>query len=97
MIPDVGLRQTGEMLTRSHPDRKIKFEVERINPVAEISGQNNVFKVRATFVDVDLANDFQWLRPGMEGVAKIDIPPKRSYGFLWTRRLVNWIRMQLWI
>jgi hypothetical protein len=36
-----------------------------------------------------------WLRPGMEGVAKVDIG-RAPYGYLWTRDLVNWIRMRLW-
>lgn len=98
MISDVTVDppQSGEMMTRSHPDRKIAFHVERINPAAEMSGQTNVFKVRAALEDVDLRKDFHWLRPGMEGVAKINID-KRSYGYLWSRRLVNWVRMQLWI
>jgi hypothetical protein len=32
----------------------------------------------------------------MEGVGKIDLE-RRSYGFIWTRRMINWVRMKLWI
>jgi hypothetical protein len=32
----------------------------------------------------------------MEGVAKIRIG-RRTYAYLWTRKLVNWVRMKLWI
>ena len=35
------------------------------------------------------------MRLGMEGLAKIDID-RRPYGWIWTRRLVNWVRMKLW-
>jgi hypothetical protein len=90
------MTKTGDLMTRSQPDRKIAFKIERINPVAEPINQNNVFKVRVTLQGVDLAKDYNWLRPGMEGIAKINID-RRNYGYLWTRRLVNWIRMQLWL
>ena len=95
-IADVDMTKTGDLMTRSQPDRKIAFKIERINPVAEPINQNNVFKVRVTLQDVDLAKDYNWLRPGMEGIANINID-RRNYGYLWTRRLVNWIRMQLWL
>ena len=29
------------------------------------------------------------------GVAKVDIE-KRRYAWIWTRQLVNWVRMRLW-
>jgi hypothetical protein len=32
----------------------------------------------------------------MQGVAKIDAD-RRSYLWIWTRRLSNWVRMQLWL
>jgi len=35
------------------------------------------------------------MRPGMEGVAKISID-RRHLVWIWTRRLVNWVRMKLW-
>ena len=43
---------------------------------------------------VRLADVPAWMRPGMEGVAKVDID-RRTYAWLWTRRLVNWVRMKL--
>ena len=82
---------TGELATTALPDKRIAFTVVRINPVAEVVEQKNVFKVR-----VRLLANRQVLRPGMEGVGKIDID-RRSYGYIWTRRLVNWIRMKLWL
>jgi hypothetical protein len=37
-----------------------------------------------------------WLKPGMGGSARVTVG-YRPYGTIWTRRLVNWIRMTLWI
>jgi len=50
-----------------------------------------VFKVR-----VRLQETRPWMRPGMEGVAKVTID-KRPYVWIWTRKVVNWIRMKLWL
>ncbi|MDP7636536.1 MAG: guanylate cyclase, partial [Phycisphaerae bacterium] len=61
------------------------------NPVAEVVEQRNVFKVRVRLKQVR-----QWMRPGMTGVAKIEID-RRPYVYIWTRRLVNWLRMKLWL
>ena len=86
-----GLELEGELATTAQPDERIPFTVSRINPVADVEEQSNVFKVRAAMFDRP-----DVLRPGMEGVAKINIE-KRSYGFIWTRKLVNWVRMKLWL
>ncbi len=81
----------GELATTARPDERIDFVVERINPVAEVVDQSNVFKVR-----VRLLRTPSVLSPGMEGLGKIDIE-RRSYGYIWTRRMINWVRMKLWI
>jgi GAF domain-containing protein/biotin carboxyl carrier protein len=90
-IFDIEVGQQGQLATASEPGRRIKFVVERINPVAEIANQRNVFKVR-----VQLLETYQWMRPGMEGVAKVTIGERR-YAWIWSRKIVNWIRMKLWI
>ena len=35
------------------------------------------------------------LRPGMEGVGKIDVEPRRLV-WIWTHRLVDWARLFIW-
>lgn len=90
-ITDVRVGQSGELATASHPETKIEFTVERINPIAEVINQRNVFRVR-----VDLAERPDWFRPGMEGVGKITVG-HRHYAWMWTRKMVNWVRMKLWI
>jgi hypothetical protein len=82
---------TGELATESKPNERIGFEVVRIIPVAEVDQQDNVFKVHVKLDEIRGG-----MLPGSKGVAKINIA-KRSYVFIWTRKLVNWVRMKLWI
>ena len=89
-ITDVQVGQRGRLATASYPAQRIAFEVERVNPIAEVVKQKNVFKVRVRLLEL-----YPWMRPGMEGVAKIDLA-KRSYAWIWTRKIVNWVRMKLW-
>jgi len=89
-IIDISVGQEGHLATVSYPAQRIKFVVERINPMAEVVNDRNVFKVR-----VQLLETRQWMRPGMEGVAKVSIG-KRRYIWIWTRKVVNWLRMKLW-
>jgi len=88
-----GKELRGELATAAHPEIRVPFVVERIHPVAEVVNQRNVFKVRVKLLEVRAQLRMQ---PGMEGAAKIDIEPRR-YVWIWTRRLVNWVRMKLWI
>jgi len=90
-IAEVQAGQRGKLATASYPNRRIEFVVERINPVAEVVDRRNIFKVRARLTETP-----QWMRPGLEGVAKIDIG-RRSYAWLWTHRVVDWVRMKLWL
>ncbi len=90
-IAEVKEGQQGELAAASYPDQRFRFVVERINPVAEVIDQRNIFKVR-----VRLLETHSWMRPGMEGVAKVNID-RRRYAWLWTRKMVNWLRMKLWI
>jgi biotin carboxyl carrier protein len=91
LIFDIEVGCEGKLATASYPGQSIKFVVERINPMAEVVNQRNVFKVR-----VRLLEAYPWMRPGMEGVAKVSVG-KRRYIWIWTRKITNWIRMKLWL
>lgn len=90
-ITEVQVGQRGTLATASYPGQYIAFEVERVNPIAEVVQQKNVFKVRVRLLEL-----YPWMRPGMEGVGKIDLA-RRPYAWIWTRKGINWIRMKLWI
>jgi hypothetical protein len=90
-ITSVSVGQLGELASVSHPDQRIQFSVERIHPIAEVVNSKNVFKVRARLLEQPA-----WMRPGMEGIAKIMAGEKH---ILWIgfHRLTDWLRMTLWL
>ena len=65
--------------------------VTRITPVAEAREGFNAFRVEA-LLDGTVPED---IRPGMEGRAKIGIDERR-YVWIWSRRMVDWMRQKLW-
>ena len=81
----------GTLASVSHPGDYVPFVIERIDPIAQVVEQQNVFKVQ-----VRLLETRPWMRPGMKGVAKIDVG-RRRYVAMWTRKMVNWVRMKLWV
>ena len=90
-ISDIRVGQKGELAAAGRPDEKLRFEIIRITPMAELVKQKNVFRVQVRLLDQP-----QWLRPGLEGVAKVDVD-ERLLIEIWTRRAVNWLRMKLWM
>lgn len=90
-VADIRPGQRGQLAVAGNPGRRFSFVVKRISPAAELVKQKNVFRVL-----VDLEESADWLRPGMEGVAKIEAG-RRSPAYIWTRPAVNWLRMKLWL
>ncbi len=98
-IAEVKVGQTGELATSTYPGDRIKFTVERVDPLAVVSEQHNVFKVRAMFSKQDIR---PWMKPGMEGIAKVNVSSSPEIGkarLIWiaTHQLVAWVRMKLWL
>ncbi len=81
----------GELATTSFPSEGFKFVVTRIVPVGEPKEGENVFKVYATIQD-----PAAWMHPGLAGDARVNIE-KRTLVWMWTHRLIDWIKLKLWI
>jgi hypothetical protein len=64
--------------------------VEKITPVSAASEGRNRFRVEAA-----LERTPERLRPGMEGVGKIEIDRRRIV-WIWTHQIVDWFRLALW-
>lgn len=86
-------RGKGEIATKGRPDDPIPFEVERIVPLAQAAEGKNVFEVRGKLKATP--QQIENLRPGIEGVAKLDTE-ERSLLWIGTRRLMDQIRLWLW-
>jgi multidrug efflux pump subunit AcrA (membrane-fusion protein) len=83
--------RAGEIATRSLPDKKFPFTVERIVQMGEVKEGANTFRVYGTLHNIE-----EGWRPRMMGEARIEVG-KRSWGWIWTHRLVDWVRLQLWM
>jgi multidrug resistance efflux pump len=92
-ISQVQVGDKGELASKSDPGNFIEFTILEIDPVAQAVDNKNVFRASAEIHAESLPI---WLRPGVEGVSRIKVG-EASYGYLWTRDLVNWVRMKLWI
>jgi hypothetical protein len=89
-VADVVVGQQGQLVFSAFPEAPVAFTIEQLTPVATASEGRNSFRVEAT-----LAETPERLRPGLEGVAKIDVDRRRLI-WIWTRRAVDWLRLTLW-
>jgi multidrug resistance efflux pump len=89
-INDVAVGQSGRLALTSMPNEEIALTVEKITPVSVVDQGRNYFRVEAVAKGAT-----EKLRPGMEGVGKIEIE-RRKLIWIWTRKLVHWARMWVW-
>jgi multidrug efflux pump subunit AcrA (membrane-fusion protein) len=83
---------TGEIAFTSQPRLKFPVRVVRIEPVAQTKDQKNVFIVRCRFQTPVKG----WWRPGMSGVAKLNVGP-RTFFWIISHRTVDFLRMYFWL
>jgi len=89
-MASVSVGQTGNILLSAFPQDPIPFDIEKITPVATAKEGRNFFRVEAK-----LQRDEQRLRPGMQGVGKIEVD-RRSYVWIWTHSIWTSLRLMLW-
>ena len=90
-IQDVTEGQRGTLATVSEPTHKTPFTVSRVVPLGSPKEGANVFTVYAAPDRVAAG----W-RPGMSGEARIDVG-KRTWAWIWTHRLIDFVRLKLWM
>ena len=84
----VGMR--GELTLSAAAEDTFEIVVDKITPVSEAGDGANYFQIEASLVETP-----QFLRPGMQGVSKIEIGERRLIWVL-THKLVDWLRLKLW-
>lgn len=89
-ITDVTPGKKGTLVLGSISDEVFPFTVRNVTPVTVAKEGRNYFRVEAI---LDHATDR--LRPGMQGVGKIDVEPRKVI-WIWTHRLINWARLFIW-
>jgi RND family efflux transporter MFP subunit len=87
---DMVLGQSGYLALAAAPNERLEIIVSKITPVSTAEDGSNLFKVEAS-----LADSPQYLRPGMQGVGKIEVGERRLI-WIWTHRIADWLRLWVW-
>lgn len=90
-IDEIVVGQQGEVILTSHPTRKIPFIVENIASV--LTSEQDLGVVFRT--EGALTGDYEFLRPGMEGVARVSIG-QRSIGWIIFHDAIDWLYLIAW-
>jgi RND family efflux transporter MFP subunit len=89
-VADLKLGQSGRLILAALPAQTLPIRLERITSLATTENGRHYFAVYAALED-----SLPALRPGMQGVVKIDID-RRSLLASWGGRSVSWLRFKLW-
>lgn len=89
-ITEVAVGQGGRLALTSMPNDEFSLVVDKITPVSVVDQGRNFFRVEAV-----AKGAVDKLRPGMEGVGKIQVD-RRKLIWIWTHKLVHWTRMWVW-
>lgn len=92
-IQDIKEGQVGKLATTSLPTSKFPFSIERIIPLGQAKEGSNVFTIYAKLDPNQMSP--AW-RPGMAGEARVDVE-KRTWAWIWTHRLIDFIRLKTWL
>jgi len=82
--------QTGTLVLSSLSDHSLPLTVEKITTVAKADDGANIFRVEAS-----LNNAPDLLRPGMEGVGKVNVGRARII-WIWTHEITDWLQLWVW-
>jgi multidrug resistance efflux pump len=89
-ITAVAVGQTGRLALTSMPNDEFALVIEKITPVSVVDQGRNYFRVEAV-----AKGAIEKLRPGMEGVGKIQVDRRKLF-WIWTHKLTHWMRMWVW-
>jgi multidrug resistance efflux pump len=89
-IGQVQLGQSGQLALSALPWDTLPIRATRITPLARAVEGRNVFEV-----ETDVSADAQRIRPGLEGVGKLNVG-QAPLGWVWFHGVASWLRLQLW-
>ena len=89
-ISSIKSGQKGTLVLSAFPEQKHEFTVNKITPVAIAEGGSNYFRVEASLAQIS-----EQMRPGLEGIGKINIGNNKLIA-IWTADLRNWWNMWVW-
>lgn len=89
-ITELRVGQRGQLVLTGMSQQPLPFAVRTITAVAEPADGQNLFRVEA-----ELDSLVPGLRPGMEGVAKVEVG-ERGLLWAWTHPMTDWLRLAAW-
>jgi RND family efflux transporter MFP subunit len=89
-IADIRQGQSGQLMLTAMPGQTFEFVVTKITPLTKARDGGNFFRVESS-----LSDPAGQLRPGMEGVGKINVD-ERNVFIIWTQPLVRWLTLRVW-
>ena len=84
-----GLR--GDFASNARPEAAQQFELTCLRPSSEIRGVENVYVAEANIVVKG-----EWMRPGMEGVAKVRIGQRKVW-WITLHKVLDYLRLNFWL
>ncbi len=105
-LTEIGPELTGVFAAHARPEVQRGFRIQRILPKPETRKQRTVYVAEGVLTTmgistVDSRQDGaghmdSWMRPGMEGVAAVRVGPRRI-AWIVSHRIMNFLRMHLWL
>lgn len=89
-VRDVAVGEVARFTPFARPEHEEVLCITRIAPAATLREGRNVFVVEAATQEPS-----DWLRPGMEGVAAVEIG-ERPVWWLFSHQALDWLRVHLW-
>lgn len=89
-ITGVQQGQQGELMLASLPGEVFPLVIGHLTPVTTSREGRSFFRVEAT-----LGGPTGRLRPGMEGIGKIDVGSRKLI-WQWTHKMLDWFRLTFW-
>lgn len=90
-VLDLAAGQRGTFVTRARPDQPESFTLRRIAGRPMIGDQANV-----QIAEAELHDAARWLRPGLEGTARIEVG-HRPVWWVALHRGIEWLRLSYWL
>lgn len=89
-VRHVSMGQQGKLVIAGIAGDPLPFKVSSVTPVATAEDGQNFFRVEAKLPQASTR-----LRPGMEGVGKIETG-SHGLGWVLTHSFTDWLRLSLW-
>lgn len=89
-LRDIREKMTGEIVFVTRPELAFQVETQVPDPVATTKENENVVVMRA-----NPKAPAPWWRPGMSGVAKLDVGPRKVWWIL-LHRTIDYLRLWAW-